>query len=157
MILLIVTTGIVGAGGSVVRLLATEYVLPVAFTAATIKEYVLLADRPVKVAVRPTRAFSVEGITLCPLILYVYEAAPAAPVQLALKDESLIEASVTTGIVGGGPIVCTLMADELVEPVPFVATTTTAYVVDAVNPVNVTVLLRRAEFTLGVTEVPFSV
>jgi hypothetical protein len=156
-ILLIVTTGKVGAGGSVVRLLGIEYVVPVAFTAATIREYVLLANKPVKVAVRPTRAFSVEGTILCPLILYVYEAAPAAPVQLAVNDESLIEDTVTTGIVGGGPIVCTLIADELIEPVPFVATTTTAYVVDAVNPVNVTALLRRAEFMLGVTELPFSV
>jgi len=62
-ILLIVTTGTVGAGGSVVKLDAEEYVVPVSFLAAMIREYVLLGLRFVKVAERPVRPESIDGVT----------------------------------------------------------------------------------------------
>ena len=139
-ILLTVTTGKVGAGGIVVKLDASEYVEPVVFVAITMREYVLLGNRPVKVAERLATPLSVEGMAACPLREYEYEVAPT-PVQFAVNDTSVIELTVTTGVVGGGPDVSTVTV-EFLEPVPFVATSITAYVVEAVKPVKVAVLSR---------------
>jgi len=110
----------------------------------------------VKVAERLATPLSVEGIAACPLREYEYEVAPTAPVQFAVNDTSDIELTVRTGVVGGGPVVCTVTAREFVEPVPFVETTITAYVVEEVKPVKVAVLSKVPRSTEGVTVVPLS-
>ena len=124
--LLSVTTGTVGAGGIVVTVFPTEYVVPVGFTAATIRAYVLLGDRPVNVAERLVRPASIEGVTNCELTAYMYEMTPIAPVQVAVNETSVVLVMVTTGIVGAGGIVCTFMICEFVLPVPFLEITTTS-------------------------------
>ncbi len=61
------------------------------------------------------------------------------PVQLATNLVSLIELTVTTGVVGGEIKVVTGKATEFVEPVLFVPVITKVYSVKLVKPLYVAV------------------
>lgn len=150
---LIVTKGALGAGGRVVRLVLEEYVGPVEFIAEIISEYDVLGDSPVKLADLLARPASVEGVTSCPLIEYVYDVALIPPVQVALNDVSLMVFIDTIGAVGGKIKVVALTEVADVLPTVFTAVTTKEYVVSGERDVNVAVL----PSTIGVIGTVFSV
>jgi hypothetical protein len=148
-----VSTGTVGAGGSVVILVDEEYVGPLKFTAAMIREYVVFADRPVKLADLLRTPASIEGVTNCPFIAYVYEVALKAPVQVAVNEVSLRLVIVTSGAVGAkGKVVILTELDDILS-VAFIAVITKEYTVSGKSPVKFAVL----PATLGVAETVFSV
>jgi len=151
------TTGIVGGEGRVVILVVEEYVGPVEFIADITSEYVLLGDRPVKVADLLATPASVEGVTSCPLIEYVYDVALIPPVQVAVNEVSLRVFIETIGVVGGKINVVALTEVELVDVLytEFTAVTTKVYAVAAESPVKVAVL--PDTLSVGVTATVFSV
>jgi hypothetical protein len=150
---LIVTKGGLGAGGRVVRLVLEEYVAPLEFIAEIISEYVVLGISPVKLADLLATPASVEGVTSCPLMEYVYDVALIAPVQVTLNEVSLSVFIDKIGTVGGkiNVVALTELADIL--PVVFTAVTTKEYVVSGERDVKVAVL----PTTLGVIGTVFSV
>ena len=156
-IALIVTTGAVGTGGRVIILVPEEYVGPVEFTAEIINEYIVLGDRPVKLADLLATPESVEGVTSCPLIEYVYEVALVPPVQVAVNEVSLMVFTETIGVVGGKINVVALTDVELFDVLytEFTAVTTKVYAVAAESPVKVAVL--PDTLSVGVTAIVFSV
>jgi hypothetical protein len=141
-ILVIVTRGTVGGGGRVVRIVAKEYVGPVEFMAAITREYVVLANNPVKLADLLATPASVEGVTKFPSIEYVYEVALVPPVQVAVKEVSLKSVIVTTGAVGGKikVVALTLVETADVLCILFNAVTNKEYDVSGKSPVKVAVL-----------------
>ena len=143
------TTGMVGGGGRVVILVLEEYVDPV--------EYMLLGDRLVKLADLLATPESVEGVTSCPLIEYVYDVALVPPVQVAVNEVSLMVFTETIGVVGGKINVVALTDVELVDVLytEFTAVTTKVYAVAAESPVKVAVL--PDTLSVGVTAIVFSV
>jgi hypothetical protein len=151
-ILLIVTTGAAGAGGSVVTLVV-EDVGPVTFTAAITREYVVLANKPVKLADLLRTPASIKGVTNWPFIAYVYEVALKAPVQVAVNEVSLKLVIVTSGAVGAkGKVVILTELDDILS-VAFIAVITKEYTVSGKSPVKFAVV----PDTLGVAETVFSV
>ena len=98
------------------------------------------------------------GVIITPLLLnsYVYEVAVAPPDQLIVAVVSL-GTTETTGAVGGGIKVVTVVLSEDVVLVELTAVTIRVYGVEAVNPVKVIELLVRLLSVEGVAVDPFSV
>jgi len=152
-IAVIVTTGAVGTGGRVTILVPEEYVGPVEFIAEITSEYIVLGDRPVKLADLLATPESVEGITICPLIEYVYDVALVPPVQVAVNEVSLKDVIEIIGVVGGKIKVFALTDVDDTLFVIFTAVITKEYVVSGERDVKVAVL----PTTLGVTVRVFNV
>lgn len=98
------------------------------------------------------------GVIITPLLVnsYVYEVAVAPPDQLTVAVVSLAKTE-TTGVVGGGIKVVTVVLSEDVLLVELTAVTIRVYCVEAFNPVKVTELLLRLLSVEGVAADPFSV
>ncbi len=110
-------------------------------------------------AVLPERPLSTMlGVIITPLLVnsYMYDVAVAPPDQLTVAVVSL-GTTETTGTVGGGIKVVTVVLSEDVVLVEFTAVTIRVYAVEAVKPVKVIELLLTPLSVEGVAADPFSV